>query len=26
MAETLAERFSGSVTTLLRHRELDAAE
>ncbi|HEY8975310.1 MAG TPA: RNase adaptor protein RapZ, partial [Burkholderiaceae bacterium] len=26
MAETLAQRFSGSVTTLLRHRELDAAE
>jgi RNase adapter protein RapZ len=26
MAETLAQRFSSSVTTLLRHRELDALD
>ena len=26
MAETLARRFSADVSTLLRHRELDAVE
>jgi RNase adapter protein RapZ len=26
MAETLAQRFSSSVATLLRHRELDALD
>jgi UPF0042 nucleotide-binding protein len=26
MAETLAKRFSPDVTTLIRHRELDAVE